>query len=115
MRPLLFGGALALALGSAAAAHSPVSSTAPADGAVAAEAPTAIAITFSAPVRLTKVSLIAEAGGAATDLDLSDAGGFAQAFTMPCETAGAGGYKVVWRALAQDGHAMTGDFRFDVK
>lgn len=115
MRPFLLALAVALALGSAAAAHSPVSSTDPANGAVTETAPGAIAITFSSPVRLTRVSLIAEADGAATDLDLSAAGGFATEFTLPCEPAGGGGYKVVWRALARDGHAMTGAFRFDVK
>lgn len=108
--------ALVLALGwfGAAWAHSPVEMTAPRDGEMVAEAPTEIALRFGAPVRLAKVTAT-HAGGAEADLDLSGAKTFATDFSLPCELVGSGVFSVTWRALAQDGHVMTGEFRFEVK
>lgn len=114
MTKLLFALALSIAPPGAALAHSPMIATSPPDAITVAAPPTEIAMTFDAPVRLTKVTL-ALGEGSAVALDLSGAKSFASAFKIPCAISESGLYKVTWRALAQDGHVMKGDLRFKVK
>ena len=108
---IFFALALALALPAAAMAHSPVKATTPPDGVSLAAAPNEIAMKFDAPVRLTKVTVVV-GDGDETALDLSGAKRFATEFKLPCTLGASGLYTVTWRALAKDGHAMKGDFRF---
>ncbi len=48
-------------------------------------------------------------------LDLSDQSGFEKKASVPLEGMGAGTYRIEWRGLGADGHAMQGEFMFEVK
>lgn len=112
MRRILLAGILALAA-TAALAHARLATTAPADGTVLAAMPGEIVLTFSRQLRLTRVRM--SRGGEAVDLDLAGHGGFAKRFAIPVAAAGAGAWRVEWRGLAADGHAMRGAFTFRVE
>ena len=100
-------------LPTAALAHSPMTSSTPADGAVLATAPEKVEMGFGDPVRLTKVTLTPE-GAAAVELDLSAAKAFADSFSLPVDAALSGAVELEWRAIAPDGHAMKGVISFTV-
>ena len=108
----LIAGLLAFAA-SGALAHSKIGSTVPADGAVLAAMPSEIVLTFSKRLRLTRVRMTG--GDKPSDLDLSGLKAFATRFAIPVAVAGKGLYRVEWRGLAADGHAMRGAFSFRVK
>ncbi|MEO1473685.1 MAG: copper resistance CopC family protein [Pseudomonadota bacterium] len=105
--------ALSLSLALPAVAHSPVKSTAPADGEIVASAPETISLVFGKPVMLTKVRL--ETGGQTIDLNLASAKGFGREFALPAGSEMSGPCTVEWRALAEDGHVMNGSFSFNVE
>ena len=113
MRYALLAGLLVLAA-SAALAHSKIGSTVPANGAVLAAMPSEIVLSFSKRLRLTRVRLTRE-GGPGVDLDLAGRKAFATRFALPAKGGGKGAYRVEWRGLAADGHAMRGAFSFRVK
>ena len=112
MKRILLAGLLALAAG-AALAHSRLAATVPADGAVLAAMPAEIVLTFSRQLRLTRVRM--SRGGEAADLDLAGHTSFAKRFALPVTGEGAGVWRVEWRGLAADGHAMRGAFSFRVE
>ena len=112
MRRTLLAGLLVFAA-STALAHSKLGSTVPAHGAVLAEVPAEIVLTFSKRLRLTRVRMTR--GGEAVDLDLSGLKVFATRFAIPVAATGKGLYRIEWRGLATDGHAMRGAFSFRVK
>ena len=112
MKRILLAGALVL-LASAASAHSKIGSTVPADGAVLAEAPVEIVLEFARKLRLTRVRMTRD--GDAVDLDLGGRKSFATRVAIPLVGAGTGAYRIEWRGLAADGHAMRGGFSFRVK
>lgn len=105
--------ALLSALATSALAHSRVDSTTPENGAVIAEAPVEIGFNFAANIRLTRVVMIYE-DHPAVRLDLGEQTSFGQVFTLPLVGIGAGTYRIEWRGLGKDGHAMRGDFMFTV-
>ena len=113
MKRILLAGLLVL-IPVAAAAHSRMDTTAPADGAVLAEPPSEIVLTFAKRVRLTRVRM-ARDDGRPVDLDLGDQKAFATRFVLPATDMGKGRYRIEWRALASDGHAMRGAFMFRVE
>ena len=51
----------------------------------------------------------------AVELDLGDQNSFATEFIVPVIGMGPGSYKIEWRGLGIDGHAMTGEFMFTVE
>lgn len=112
MKRILLAGLLVL-LASAASAHSKVGSTVPADGAVLAAAPAEIVLEFARKLRLTRVRMTHD--GDAVDLDLGGRKSFATRFAIPLTGADKGAYRIEWRGLAADGHAMRGGFSFRVK
>ena len=112
MREFLLAGFLVL-LAAAALAHARLGGSVPADGAVLAAMPGEIVLTFSKRLRLTRVRMSHEGG--AVDLDLSRHKSFSARFAIPVSGAGAGAYRVEWRGLAADGHAMRGAFSFRVR
>ncbi|MDE0060646.1 MAG: copper resistance protein CopC [Defluviicoccus sp.] len=112
MRRTLIAGCLVL-LAAAALAHSRLGTTVPADGAVLAAMPAEIVLTFTKRLRLTRVRMTRE--GKSVDLDLGGAKGFATRFTIPLQGPGPGSYRIEWRGLAADGHAMRGAFSFRVE
>ena len=113
MNRLLLAGLLVL-IPMAAAAHSQLGTTIPANGAVLKEPPTQIVLTFAKRIRLTKVR-VARDQDRPMDLDLGDQKAFATKFAVPVAGMGRGRYRVEWRGLASDGHAMRGTFAFRVE
>ena len=113
MRAILLAGMLALAA-TPALGHSAVDATAPENGAVLAQAPPHIVLTFAKRIRLTRVRMTHDAGDA-IDLDLGKQTAFATRFELPLEDMGGGLYRIEWRGLSGDGHAMRKAFSFRVR
>ena len=111
MKRILLAGLL-LVLAAGAGAHSKLGASIPADGAVLAEMPAKIVLTFSKRLRLTRVRMTGN-GGRSVDLEAAKA--FDTRFAIPVKGGGKGTYRIEWRGLAADGHAMRGAFSFRVK
>ena len=105
--------ALLSALATSAFAHSRVDRTTPENGVEMAEVPNNISFDFAADIRLTRVVMTYE-DHPTVRLDLGEQTSFGQVFTLPLEGIGAGSYRIEWRGLGKDGHAMQGDFMFTV-
>ncbi len=112
MKRTLIAGLLVVFASAGAVAHSRLGTTTPADGSVLAEMPAEIVLTFSKRLRLTRVRMTPDAGKA---VELEAGKSFATRFAIPIEGAGKGQYRVEWRGLAADGHAMRGGFSFRVE
>ena len=95
-------------------AHSTTDGTQPADGAVLETVPEMVTLRFDNAIRLTKVELTHAEGGRET-LDLTGFKSFETEFVLPVTSKGAGRYQIEWRGLGEDGHAMKGQFGFEVK
>ena len=104
---------LTLVLVSGASAHSKVNTTTPPNHADLTDAPAQIEFDFAKNIRLTKVTVTHDAGQA-VPIDLGGQTTFEQAFTLPLRDRGAGTYLVQWRGLGMDGHAVQGEFTFEV-
>ncbi|WP_406646054.1 copper resistance protein CopC [Aliisedimentitalea scapharcae] len=113
MKYFAIGAVLAI-LVTGASAHSKIETTIPADGAVLASAPAEIDLTFGKDIRLTRV-VLSHQDGAAVPLDLGSQTQFGRGFTVPLQSLGQGVYRIEWRGLGMDGHAMTGTFTFAVE
>ena len=113
MKTILLAGLLALAA-PPALAHSDIDTTAPENGAVLAEAPPHIVLTFVKRIRLTRIQLT-HGDQAPEDLDLGDQKSFATRFVVPLTDMGSGLYRIEWRGLSGDGHAMRNSFTFRVQ
>lgn len=113
---LIFGaGFVALTLtANSAYAHSDVNKTDPENGAVLNEIPANLDLTFADKIRITKVE-ISHGPHTNMELDLGEQTSFTKKITVPTMDMGAGVYTVNWRGLGADGHAMTGEFMFEVK
>ena len=107
---------VSLALAQPAAAHSDVHHSEPADGAVLRSPPPAILLTFMAPVQVTVLRLVNEAG---REQPLRREGARSAAVTeVRAAVQGAlppGNYRVEWRGASPDGHAGGGTLRFRVE
>jgi len=101
-------------LATGAFAHSKVDTTSPADGAALTEVPAEIGFHFVKDIRLTRVDIVHQDRPAAR-LDLGDKTSFERQFTLPLEEMGEGTYRIEWRGLGADGHAMQGAFTFTVE
>lgn len=98
-----------------AQAHSPLKVTSPAAGEILAEAPQSINLTFAKAARVTKVTLTYTNGDISqTDRLELPSKKFITEMALTPELKGAGTYKVDWRALSEDGHAIKGSFSFTV-
>ena len=105
--------ALISTLATSAFAHSKVDTTTPEDGATVTEVPSEISFNFTDDIRLTKVNMIHQDAHTVT-LDLGDQTSFSRAFALPLQGMGEGIYRIEWRGLGADGHAMQGEFTFTV-
>ena len=105
--------ALINALATGAFAHSGVDTIMPKDGATLAEAPSEISFSFADEIRLTRVDMIHQ-DHPAVRLDLRDQTSFGRVFLLPLDGSGEGIYRIEWRGLGKDGHAMQGEFTFTV-
>ena len=107
--------AAAIFLAAASAnAHSVVVATQPASGAVLSAMPQNLEIEFAKPIRITRVK-ITRGDDSWADLDLGDENSFQTLFELPLPNPGAGLYRIEWRGLSSDGHAMKGAFTFQVQ
>ncbi len=113
MKPILLAGLLFLGA-TTAFAHSKLNTTEPADGAVLAQAPPHIVLTFAKRIRLTRVRMTHDAGDT-VDLDLGEQTAFATRFELPLKDMGSGLYRIEWRGLSGDGHAMRKTVTFRVQ
>ncbi len=104
---------LSSVLASSVNAHSKVDTTTPSNQAVLAEVPTQIDLDFAKRIRLTKVEITHESD-AAVPVDLDGQTSFERAFSLPLQNMGHGTYQIEWRGLGMDGHAMQGEFTFEV-
>ena len=105
--------ALISTLATSAFAHSSVDTTTPENGAIISEVPSEISFNFTDDIRLTKVNMIHQEAHTVT-LDLGDQTNFGRAFAFPLQSMGEGSYRIEWRGLGADGHAMQGEFTFTV-
>ena len=111
MKRFVLAGLISL-MATGTSAHSRLNTTAPADGAVLAQA--RIVLTFAKRLRLTRVRMTHD-DGPAVDLELGGQKSFKTRFTVPLSGKGRGLYRIEWRRLSIDGHAMRGRFTFRVK
>jgi len=83
------------------------------DGAVLNAAPSQIRLEFTAEVGLASVRL-ETVDGRLLDIGFSPDRMLSTEHTAPLPELFEGGYILEWRALARDGHVMTGTIRFSV-
>ena len=110
-------------------AHSPVGFVIPKDGSVIKQVPKKMEIVFTAPAKLIKLefsrvisneksSLIGGLLGSeeleAIDLDKSHLMEEAKRHVINMPMLDVGLYKTTWRALSEDGHAIKGEFAFEI-
>ena len=97
-----------------ASAHSKINSTTPSNGEVIASVPEVVEMQFGNKLRLVKVEMTHE-DHPTVDLDISAYKSFENSFSIPMNKMGAGTYKLEWRGLGVDGHALSGEFSFEVE
>ena len=97
-----------------ASAHSKVNSTSPGNGEVIASVPEVVEMQFGNKLRLVKVEMTHE-DHPTVELDISEYKSFEDSFSIPMNKMGSGTYKLEWRGLGVDGHALSGEFTFEVE
>jgi methionine-rich copper-binding protein CopC len=107
-------GLTALLLAGAAAAHTHLLRSVPADGSVAAAAPKQLQLGFSEAAILTALSIRKDGERAPIALAPVSRRPAAQ-FTIDLPPLAAGSYLVEWRALSDDHHLASGSLRFTVQ
>lgn len=113
MKALILAGLLALAA-TLAHAHSGLDATVPENGAELTDVPTQIVLSFTRSIRLTRIQMTHDDDDT-VDLDLGGQTVFATRFVVPLTDMGRGVYRIEWRGLSEDGHAMRNEFAFKVK
>ncbi|WP_302139455.1 copper resistance CopC family protein [Halomonas alkalicola] len=94
-------------------AHAHLIDQVPAGDEVVAQSPELFELRFDSPIRITQF----EVQGPEGDIALSEGPGgeMGEHYTAaPADVLAPGEYRVTWRGLAEDGHTMSGDFRFTV-
>ena len=91
-----------LFLSASAFAHVGLGSSMPANGAMLSQAPTTLELTFTAPVRLVKLTMQDEKQ---QSVPLA-------AFSFALPALNAANYKVNWMIMGDDGHKMKGNMSF---
>ena len=102
-----------LVFAAAAAAHTGLTGSEPADGALVPGPVTEITLTFADEVRLTAVAL-ADAGGEQKTLGALPLDAAAKFVISVEEPLAVGDYTIVWRAVGADTHVVSGEIRFSV-
>lgn len=97
-------------------AHSPFDGSFPKDGTLLSHEPEKISLSFARPTRVMKVTLTRKSADVVErkKLKIPSHDPIKKIGFLP-EIEGDGDYKVEWRALAEDGHAMSGSFEYSVK
>jgi len=114
MRTLrLFAMMIATFAAQSALAHTELTATVPADRATLAAVPANVELKFSAPVRLTALTI--QQGDAARQSLGPLPSGNSEEFSVVLPAGlGEGHYVVTWRALSEDTHVVSGEFMFAV-
>jgi methionine-rich copper-binding protein CopC len=98
---------------SPAFAHFILKSSSIKDGAVLSDPPGEIVLTFSKEVGLSEVNLT-DSVGESVDLNYSPPTDMDTSFEIPLPDLQADSYTLSWRAMAPDGHVMSGDLTFSI-
>ncbi|MBD3895595.1 copper resistance protein CopC [Halomonas sp. ML-15] len=113
----LFMAVLVVAFGLASQllwAHAHITDTYPDDGAQLEQAPDTLELEFDSPIRITQIDVNGPQG--TVELSESPIGPLAeQHAAVPATALDAGDYHVVWRGIAEDGHTMSGEYRFIIQ
>jgi methionine-rich copper-binding protein CopC len=96
-----------------ALAHSDIKSIIPENNATVEDVPKEVIINFSKKTRLTMVSMT-HMDHPSVELNIDGLKKFIKTATVPMDPMGAGMYKFEWRGLGTDGHALKGEFMFEV-
>lgn len=107
---LVWGGCLAVSSG--AYAHAALVSAEPGDGALLPGAPGELALGFSEPVALLRLTLV-RPDGSSLDLRTAASSGPRVTAALP-GTLGRGTHILVWRVVSADGHPVTGNLSFSL-
>lgn len=110
---LIAAGCAALAVTAAALAHAGLKSSSIEDGATLSTAPDDITLEFTAEVGLASIGL-ESVDGEPLDTSFSADRRFATLHTAALPDLVSGDYVLEWRAIARDGHLMTGEIEFSV-
>lgn len=95
-------------------AHAHVSTTQPEAGAILEQAPEQLELQFDSPIRITQFDVTGPEG--LVELSEDPIGASAERHVaVPADTLAPGDYEVVWRGIAEDGHAMSGGYRFAIQ
>lgn len=108
----LMGAGILLSLCAAAAAHTHLVKSLPADGATVSAPFPNFVLTFAEPARLTALSIQKDAEPARKISPLPT--GAAAEIAVPAPKLAAGRYILSWRAVSNDGHVMPGKVTFTV-
>ncbi|MCE8017680.1 copper resistance protein CopC [Halomonas sp. MCCC 1A17488] len=95
-------------------AHAHLVEQVPAEGESVEGSPERFELRFGEPLRITQFEVSGPGGG----IELSDTpvGAMGERHeARPAATLVPGEYRVIWRGLAEDGHTMSGDYRFSVQ
>lgn len=104
---------ISLTLSSSVWAHVGLSSSNPVKGAMLNESPSKLELTYSAPVRLVKVSL-QNAQNKSIALTLPGIVKPQSHYSFALPVLAASSYTVSWMTMGKDGHKMKGKFNFMV-
>lgn len=96
-------------------AHSPLERSRPLDGAVLAQAPDELELVFRHPVHLASVILSPAGGGDVIAIATGHMDKAIERYELPLPRLAPETYTVDWRALAGDGHVMSGSLSFTVR
>lgn len=102
-----------LILSGSALAHVGLSSSTPAKGAMLTAPPSTLELTFSAPVRLVKLSL-KDSSNQEIALTLPASTQSQARYSLDLPVLAASSYTVNWVAMGDDSHKMKGQFNFMV-
>lgn len=97
----------------AAFAHTGIKASNIKNGATLDAVPPAFTFEFGQAVGLAAIDLHT-AAGAKVALDYKPPKAMAKSFSIPLPRLAPGAYIIKWRAVAKDGHPMSGEIRFSV-
>ncbi|WP_444985103.1 copper resistance CopC family protein [Halomonas mongoliensis] len=95
-------------------AHAHLIGQVPAADEVVEQSPELFELRFDSPIRITQF----EVKGPEGDVALSESPGAEMGenhTAAPADDLDPGEYQVTWRGIAEDGHSMSGDYRFTVQ
>ena len=108
------GGLVLLAATVAASAHAKMNASVPKAGATVPAGLSEIELSFSKPLRLTVVHVMRAAEHQEITVTSGPPKSFASSAKLTVDPLPAGPYEVSWTAVADDGHVMSGSFKFSV-